>query len=43
MEIGQLAPYVKLRATDGSEFSSQDMVTKGPLVLAFFPLAFTPG
>lgn len=43
MTTGQPAPQIVLRATDGQEFSSRQTVAKGPLVVAFFPLAFTPG
>ncbi len=43
MDIGSVAPEIVLRATDGEEFSSRDAVKRGKLVLAFFPLAFTPG
>lgn len=43
MNIGAVAPEVILRATDGEEFSSREAVKRGKLILAFFPLAFTPG
>lgn len=43
MTIGDRAPAISLTATDGSHFNSQEAVSRGPLVIAFFPLAFTPG
>lgn len=43
MQIGEIAPEIQLQATDGSTFSSREQRSAGPLIIAFFPLAFTPG
>lgn len=43
MDIGVVAPEITLRSTNGEEFSSRQAVKRGKLILAFFPLAFTPG
>ncbi|NMP22305.1 redoxin domain-containing protein [Sulfobacillus sp. DSM 109850] len=43
MQVGQEAPAFELKATNGRTFSSRDQVQAGPLVVAFYPLAFTGG
>ena len=41
--VGQVAPEVTGTDTDGQSFSLSALVEKGPVILAFFPKAFTPG
>ncbi len=43
MKIGDEAPAIHLTDTSGQKFSSRDKVSEGPLVVAFYPLAFTSG
>lgn len=43
MAIGdQLTPFT-LRLTNGDKWDWAEGVKNGPVILAFFPLAFTPG
>ena len=43
MQLGEMAPEIRVQATNGSTFSSREQTANGPLIVAFFPLAFTPG
>ncbi len=43
MRLGDIAPEIQVQSTNGSTFSSREHTTNGPLIVAFFPLAFTPG
>ena len=40
---GQQAPDFSGTDTDGNAFTLSDLVTRGPVIVAFFPRAFTPG
>lgn len=42
-QVGELAPDFTVTDVDGVELSLAKLVEKGPVVLAFFPKAFTPG
>lgn len=42
-KVGELAPDVTLTTTEGEKITLSHAVTKGPVVLAFFPKAFTLG
>ena len=41
--VGDAAPDFRIKDTDGTEHVLSDLVAKGPVILAFFPKAFTPG
>lgn len=41
--VGTLAPDFTVTSVDGVELSLSRLVERGPVVLAFFPRAFTPG
>jgi peroxiredoxin len=41
-EVGQPAPDFDLKATLGESVSLEELKRKGPTLLLFFPLAFTP-
>ncbi|HLT63541.1 MAG TPA: peroxiredoxin [Pseudohongiella sp.] len=43
LEVGDKAPDFSLKASDGKTYSLSDFVGKQPVVLAFFPAAFTGG
>ena len=43
MQLGDTAPEIQVQATNGTTFSSREHTARGPLIVAFFPLAFTPG
>lgn len=43
LEVGQLAPDFTLPDSDGRPTSLADLVAAGPVILAFFPKAFTAG
>lgn len=43
MQVGDMAPEILLKDTSGGQFSSRDRVKGGPLIVAFYPLAFTGG
>ncbi len=43
MELGRTAPAIELTDTSGERFQSLQKVKEGPLVVAFYPLAFTGG
>jgi cytochrome oxidase Cu insertion factor (SCO1/SenC/PrrC family) len=37
------APDFTLNDTDGKAVALHDLLSRGPVILAFFPAAFTPG
>lgn len=41
--MGELAPDFTVKDVDGVELTLSSLVERGPVVLAFFPKAFTPG
>lgn len=41
--VGDTAPDFEVVDTDGQVHALSQMVTRGPVILAFFPKAFTPG
>ena len=41
--VGELAPDFTVTDVDGAQLSLTSLVASGPVVLAFFPKAFTPG
>jgi peroxiredoxin len=41
--VGDVAPDFTVTDVDGNELSLSKLVERGPVVLAFFPKAFTPG
>lgn len=41
--VGELAPDFTVKDTDGVELKLSALVEQGPVVVAFFPKAFTPG
>ncbi len=43
VQVGDRAPEIQLTDTSGGTFSSAAKVADGPLVVAFYPLAFTGG
>lgn len=43
MNIGEKAPDFVLDSTEGGKFSLDEARSRGPVIVAFFPLAFTPG
>ncbi len=43
MDIGDIAPDFELTADDGSTVKLSDQLTKGPVVLFFYPKALTSG
>src|SRR5690554_5145269 len=43
LEVGDKAPDFTLQASDGKSYSLSQFVGKRPVVLAFFPSAFTGG
>ena len=40
---GDIAPDFEARDTEGNTHKLSEMVKQGPVILAFFPKAFTPG
>jgi len=42
-KVGDIAPDFKAKDTDGKEITLSELVQQGPVLLAFFPKAFTPG
>ncbi len=43
VDVGDKAPSFKLPGSDGNEYQLADFVGKTPLVIAWFPKAFTGG
>lgn len=43
LEVGDKAPDFALQASDGNTYQLSDFVGKQPVILAFFPAAFTGG
>lgn len=41
--VGDAAPDFSVRDIDGNSVDLVEMLRQGPVVLAFFPKAFTPG
>lgn len=41
--VGSIAPDFTVKDTDGNALTLSALVEKGPVVLAFYPKAFTPG
>ncbi len=41
--VGDTAPDFEVTDTEGQTHQLSSMVNKGPVILAFFPKAFTPG
>jgi thioredoxin-dependent peroxiredoxin len=42
-KVGDVAPDFSATDTDGKTVSLSAMLKDGPVILAFFPKAFTPG
>ena len=42
-KVGDVAPDFTVTDVDGAELTLSSLVERGPVVLAFFPKAFTPG
>lgn len=43
LEVGQKAPDFTLPDTEGKPTTLSKLLERGPVILAFFPKAFTPG
>ena len=43
LNVGDVAPDFTVTDIDGKSFHLDEAVKRGPVVLAFFPKAFTPG
>jgi peroxiredoxin Q/BCP len=43
LNVGDTAPDFEVADTDGQKHKLSEMVKRGPVILAFFPKAFTPG
>jgi peroxiredoxin len=43
LDVGDVAPDFDVEDTVGTRHCLSELVSKGPVVLAFFPKAFTPG
>jgi thioredoxin-dependent peroxiredoxin len=43
MSVGEVAPDFTVKDTDGTSWTLSKMVEQGPVVVAFFPKAFTGG
>jgi peroxiredoxin Q/BCP len=43
LKVGDKAPDFTLTDTTGSPVTLSRMLEKGPVIVAFFPKAFTPG
>ena len=43
LKVGDRAPDFTLPDTDGNSVSLASLLDKGPVIVAFFPKAFTPG
>jgi peroxiredoxin len=42
-QAGEVAPDFTVTDTDGKTHTLSEMVKTGPVIVAFFPKAFTPG
>lgn len=42
-QVGDTAPDFTVKDTDGKQYTLSELVKQGPVILAFFPKAFTPG
>jgi thioredoxin-dependent peroxiredoxin len=42
-KVGEVAPDFVVVDTDGQELKLNALVNEGPVILAFFPKAFSPG
>lgn len=42
-QVGDTAPDFTVKDTDGKTYTLSELVKQGPVILAFFPKAFTPG
>ena len=42
-KVGDVAPEFSAKDTDGNTVTLSTMLKDGPVILAFFPKAFTPG
>jgi len=42
-KVGDVAPDFSAKDTDGNTVTLSKMFESGPVILAFFPKAFTPG
>jgi len=43
LAVGDTAPDFTATDTEGNSYTLSDLVKGGPVILAFFPKAFTPG
>jgi len=43
LKVGDRAPDFTLPGTDGKPLKLSQLLARGPVILAFFPKAFTPG
>jgi peroxiredoxin Q/BCP len=43
LKVGDKAPSFTLPDTSGQQVSLPSLLARGPVILAFFPKAFTPG
>jgi peroxiredoxin Q/BCP len=43
LKVGDKAPEFTLPDTDGKPVSLRSLLDQGPVILAFYPKAFTPG
>ncbi len=43
LKVGDRAPEFTLPGTDGKPVTLSKLLARGPVILAFFPKAFTPG
>jgi peroxiredoxin Q/BCP len=43
LKVGDKAPDFTLPGTDGKPVTLAKLLARGPVILAFFPKAFTPG
>ena len=43
LKVGDKAPDFTLSDTNGKPVALKGLLAKGPVILAFFPKAFTPG
>ena len=41
--VGDVAPDFTVKDIDGNELTLSKLVEAGPVIVAFFPKAFTPG